>query len=124
MKVYISGQITGLTNQEYERNFRLAEKLVSWRKDFSGEIINPLNVKPLFGYRKRTITILSQAGTKYKYHWSEFYKEKWLWYMINDLRQLKKCSHIAMQSNWTESRGAHWEHYFAKFIFKIDVIYL
>ena len=124
MKTYISGQITGLTQNEYERRFRLAEKLVRWRKDFSGEIINPLNVKPLFCIKKRTKTIVTEKGIEHKTHWTELHKEKWLWFMIADLWQLKKCSHIAMQSNWTESRGSCIEYFCAKFIFKLEIVWL
>lgn len=100
MKTYISGQITGLTQNEYERRFRLAEKLVRWRKDFNGEIINPLNLKPFLGI------------------------ECWLCRMIACIYVLRKCDAIAMQSNWIESRGAVIEFYAAKFIFKLEIIWL
>jgi hypothetical protein len=69
MKIYISGQITGLKEAEYTRNFTKAAF------DFStfDNIINPLNLKPFLGIKC------------------------WLCYMITDLYYLKKCTHIAMQ---------------------------
>ena len=105
MKIYISGKISGLTEKEYRHNFTLAERHIYWLKDFEGKrdlikIINPLKIKPLFGIKK------------------------WLFYMVADIWQLRKCSHIAMQPNWIESKGAWLEYGYAKFILKLKVIYL
>jgi len=44
--------------------------------------------------------------------------------MIKDLYYLRKCTHIAMQKNWEESKGAFIEHFVAKFIYRIEVIKL
>ena len=102
MKIYISGQITGLTVEEFTLNFNDAySKLFELKYvDYSGNIINPLNITPLFGIKK------------------------WLCYMLKDIFYLKKCTHIAMQPNWIESRGAIIEYFFAKFIFKLKIIWL
>jgi len=99
MKVYLSGQISGLKTCEYRNNFFQVEKSF-WLKFKDVEVINPLDLKPFLGFKC------------------------WFCYMIIDLYYLRKCTHISMQSNWINSRGAHWEHYFAKFIFKLEVIYL
>lgn len=105
MICYISGRISGLTEHEYLRNFTLAERHIYWLKDFEGKrdlikIINPLKIKPLFGIKK---------------YW---------FYMVADLWQLRKCTHIAMQKNWIDSKGAIIEYFFSKFIFKQQIIFL
>jgi len=102
MKIYISGQITGLSEKEYRKNFRDATwKLWELYKDeFIVNSINPLDLKPFLGIKS------------------------WLCYMITDLYHLRKCTHIAMQSNWVDSKGATIEYYFAKFIFKLQIIWL
>ena len=105
MKIYISGKISGLKKFEYESNFYRAERMCYWLKQFEGKrylmkIISPLKIKPLFGIKR------------------------WTFYMISDLIALSKCTHIAMQQNWTDSRGAVIEYFFAKFIFKLEVIML
>jgi len=102
-KIYISGQITGLIKSEYEKNFN-DSKLWIYKNVYYWEsyknIINPLDLNPFLGIKS------------------------WLCYMIIDIHHLRKCTHIAMQKNWIHSRGAHIEHYLAKFIFKLEVIYL
>jgi len=109
MKIYISGQITGVTEKEYTENFDDARRAIYLNIDkevhniegvYYDAIINPLEIKPLFGIKK------------------------WLWFMISDIKELNKCTHIAMQKNWIESRGAIIEYYFAKFIFKLKIIWL
>jgi hypothetical protein len=100
MKIYISGQITGLDLNQAKQNFKNCEyELIEF--GFSGNsVLNAFEIKPFLGIKK------------------------WLAYMITDLYQLSKCTHIAMQNNWTNSRGACIEYYFAKFIFKLEVIWL
>ena len=44
--------------------------------------------------------------------------------MWNDIKELRKCTHIAMQPNWEESKGAFIEHFIAKFIFRLKVMKL
>lgn len=125
MKIYISGKISGLEKEEYEFLFRMAIKRAIQETDCGlDDIINPLDLKPFLGNCKRTITIFNQSGEYKVKHWSEIYKENWLNYMINDIRALRKCTHIAMQKNWIDSRGAIIEYYAAKFIFKLQIIWL
>ncbi len=101
MKIYISGQITGLTEKEYVNNFNYETlKLVGRTMVLRNDVINPLDIIPLFGIKK------------------------WLFFMISDIAALRKCTHIAMQKNWIESRGACIEYYCAKFIFKQKIIWL
>lgn len=102
MKVYLSGKISGLRPFEAMENFVDAKDFV--HGNFLGcgmkDIINPLDIKPLFGIKK---------------YW---------FFMAADLWQLRKCDTIAMQPNWIDSKGAVIEFFVAKFILKLKVIYL
>ena len=64
------------------------------------DIINPLQINPFLGVKS------------------------WFCYMVSDLLELRKCTHIALMSNWKDSKGACIEHFVGKFILKLDVIYL
>ena len=99
MRVYISEKISGLPIDEASRNFILAKTGIMIARS-NAAVVSPFELRPFLGIKT------------------------WLCYMITDLWHLRKCTHIAMQKNWIESKGCHWEHYFAKFIFKIKVIYL
>lgn len=99
-KYYLSGKISGLSESTYRHNFKIAKHHVLNNYKWESIIINPLDIKPFLGIKS------------------------WLTFMINDLIALKGCSYCVMQKNWTDSRGACIEHYFAKFIFKLKVIYL
>ncbi len=83
--IYISGQITGLSKNEYERNFQQAYNilLIAGKKP-----LNPLKLKHPF-----------------KFYWG---------YMFVDILALLFCSEIYMMKNWKESRGAKIEHKIAK----------
>lgn len=104
MKIYISGQISGLSKEQYVLNFNKATmNLLNYFDNMSDallNIVNPVGLTPFFGIKK------------------------WLFYMISDLWQLRKCTHIAMQSNCIESRGAIVEYFFAKFIYKLKILWL
>ena len=98
-RVYISGQITGLDINYAKRNFASAVNKVIYDK--KGDLtVNPFDIKPFFGIKK------------------------WLFYMIADIKAQRKCTHTAFQQNWKESKGAVIEYFFAKFIFKHQIIFL
>ena len=116
-KVYISGKITGLHTYRCKKNFEKAvEQAREWaEKEYyitykigtmthgfteKFEIINPLNIRPLFGIKK------------------------WLLFMIADLWELRKCDVIFVQDNWEDSNGAFIEVFMAKFVWKIKVVKL
>lgn len=88
-KVYISGQISGLNLDDAMTNFKIAEielyadNVVIKRQYIT--VINPFDIKPLFGVKK------------------------WLFYMIRDVYQLLKCEEIYMLRNWQNSKGARIE---------------
>ena len=106
MRIYISGQITGLTVEEFTKNFKNAKDNIyingvdGFNMILSCQIINPIDLIPFLGVKK------------------------WLCYMIADLCHLRKCTHIAMQPNWINSKGAIIEYFFAKFVFKLQIIWL
>lgn len=79
MKVYISGPINGIENNNAEA-FKNAENLLR----FNGyEAISPL----------KAASVLSSNST-------------WKDYMIFDIKLLMECDYIYMLPNWTKSKGA------------------
>ena len=100
-KIYISGQITGLCENDFLDNFHDAKQQMFSMFGFVNMThINPLDLKPFLGVKC------------------------WLCYMITDVYYLRKCTHIAMQNNWIHSKGAVIEYFIAKFILKLEVIWL
>jgi hypothetical protein len=93
-KAYISGKITGLEKKLVRMSFYNYSFFLK-QKDY--EVVNPLQIKPFLGIKK---------------YW---------YYMINDIRALRKCDKVFFMPNWTDSRGAVIEYFFAKFIFKKKV---
>lgn len=98
-KIYISGKISGIKIELAKQNFYFScKEIVKYHN--ADIVVNPFDIKPFLG------------------------SKCWLCYMIADIAELRKCTHIAMQKNWTDSRGAVIEYYFAKFIFKQKIIFL
>ena len=51
--IYISGKISGLSKNEYTLNFEQSKLLLFANADCDfNDIINPINIKPLFGIKK------------------------------------------------------------------------
>ncbi len=96
-KIYISGQITGLKLEESKANFDAAFDMLAlyWPH---ADIVNPFDIKPFLGIKK------------------------WLFYMITDVLQLRKCNTIYMLKSWEKSRGACIEHLIA-LSYKKTIIY-
>lgn len=86
-RVYISGKISGLEKEEYDGNFRIARRAFwSIFHEFGlSQIILPTQIKPLFGIKS---------------YWC---------HMVADIFALLKCTHVAFQKNWIDSRGARIE---------------
>lgn len=80
-KVYISGQITGLSEKEYKNNFNSAELYLT---GLGYDVVNPVAYDTI------------PNGT-----WSD--------YMRRDIKLLMDCDYIYMLDNWTESTGAKAE---------------
>ena len=100
-KVYISGQITGLTQAEYHENFEKAAVLMAGN-DF--EVVNPLLTLACFtedcnGDEKK------EDGT---------YLHSWSCYLRHDIIDTLGCEAIALLPNWHMSNGAMLESYVAE----------
>lgn len=87
MKVYISGQITGLELEEAKTFFTEAEILLLAR---GYNPINPMTLNP------------HTDG------------KTWKEYMLDDLDALFDCEAIYLLDNWQESKGARIEYQIAK----------
>ena len=87
-KVYLSGKIAGLSEQEYRTNFAKA----SWDalEFFPGEHVTFIN----------PATLPAIHNT-------------WADYLLRDLMLLKDCDAIVMLPDWEDSKGAMTEHAFA-----------
>ena len=82
MKIYISGQITGLFIEEAKKQFKEAEVLL---KEKGHEVINPFNIIP------------------------DNPNPKWEDYMLADIKELFSCEAIYFLNNWHLSKGARIE---------------
>lgn len=83
MKVYISGKITGLEENEAIDLFSKAEEALMEK---GHETINPFTIN------------------------HESHDKSWHGYMRADVKALCDCEAIYMLSNWTDSKGAIIEH--------------
>lgn len=102
--IYISGKITGLPHELSEKLFRIAAKAAINKADVMHDP-HRMTINPLHIHRR--------------FNWNN-----WWYKMYGDIRMLRKCTHIAMIPNWTDSMGAFIELFYAKFIRKIKVIEL
>jgi len=98
-RIYISGKITGLDLLDCEIAFRLTKINVAQAYSIKlDQVVQPFEIKPFLGIKM------------------------WLFHLINDLIEIRKCSHVFFMHNWMDSRGAVIEYYFAKFVFKKKII--
>ncbi len=86
IRVYLSGPITGLTEEEYTRRFAIAERHY---KSAGYEVVNPVII----------------GKELQKTNPQPSYEE----YMKVDLEGLRTCSHIALLDDWEQSPGAKRE---------------
>ena len=84
MKIYISGQITGLDIDKVHNKFQIVENEIIAN---GNEAVNPMKI--LTG------------------------NHSWVDYMKADLIELFKCDAIYMLSDWQNSRGAKLEYHIA-----------
>ena len=83
IRVYLSGPITGLSEEEYTRRFATAER----HYEAAGyEVVNPVTIGQEL---QKTIP-----------------NPTWDDYMKVDLEELRTCTHIAMLEGWHNSKGA------------------
>jgi hypothetical protein len=95
MKIYISGQITGLEYTESYLNFEDAEKKLNTATKY--EVVNPMKL-------------------------NHNHDKSWENYMLEDIKALFECDAIYMLKNWGSSKGARIERSIA-IEMGIDIIY-
>lgn len=87
MKIYISGQITGLELKEARAQFDKAEKILIEK---GHNPVNPMRINnPIAG-------------------------KTWVDYMLDDLKLLFDCEAIYLLDNWQASKGARIEYLIAQ----------
>lgn len=99
MKVYISGKIAGLSEEEFRHNFGIAEAMLHAN---GHEPVNPLKVAACKSEdcNGNGEPRLSDGS----------YLHSWACYIRYDLiAMLEECDAILMLDNWTDSRGAPFE---------------
>ena len=89
MKIYISGKMRGLPEEESRKLFKAAENYLI---ELGHDVINPWD----------------SEGKKNEQC------NDWDDYILYDLQILKTCDAIFMLSNWQDSDGAKCEHAFAR----------
>jgi len=94
IRVYLSGQISGLPHDVSKRNFDKAHRsAIKYYTKVHGlyevdiQIINPHKIKPFAGIKS------------------------WYFFMISDLKVIKTCHEIYHLDDWVVSPGASIEHY-------------
>lgn len=97
---YMSGKISGLAEYQYTQNFHSSGYYLVISHFFCGadKIISPLHLMPFLGIKS------------------------WLFYMITDIANLIKSDAVVFQSNWTESKGAKVEMWFALLFNKFIIL--
>lgn len=85
MRVFISGQVTGLEKSVYEKNFNDAEEYL---KSLGHEVSNPIRVCSHLNPNLHT----------------------WEHYMLASIEELFKCDAIFLLNGWRESTGARIEN--------------
>ena len=88
MKVYISGKMRGMTEEESRRKFKEAEFHL---KALGYEVVHPWDTE--------------QEKKKHCKEWCD--------YILFDLKILSECDSIYMLDNWQDSWGAKCEHAYA-----------
>lgn len=87
MKIYISGQITGLELEEAKAKFNRAETML---QEKGYHPVNPMRLNP------------------------HEENKTWKEYMLDDLDALFDCEAIYLLDNWRESKGARIEYQIAR----------
>lgn len=113
-RVYITGKISGLPEEEYKRLFAEAATLL---RGHGFEPVNPLDVKP-------ECEESCDSGLKFD---DGSYQHKWQCYMKYDIIEMLKCDAIFPLDNHFDSAGARLEMEIASrvglpLIFKVDPV--
>lgn len=125
-KIYISGKMTG--DPDYEMKFKCAKADVVTYYRSCVDNAKCSRACPMYDLKyvsicrihdtlanRRKLEVVNPVDFGYKGH-------GWLYCIIGCLNHLRKCQYIYMLEDWTESRGARLEHWFAK-LWHIRIIY-
>lgn len=118
MKVYISGPMTGLTEEDSRARFARVEQAV---RAEGLTPINPWDISESDAMRRyaRTDGIIHTDGSRIALDADSHslrqltVEEKWLAYIHYDLEILARCDLLVHTDGWMHSRGAKIEHYAA-----------
>jgi hypothetical protein len=92
-KIYLSGQMTGIKNYNFDKFFEIEKYL----KKLNFKVINPARL---------TYKLMRKKHKKI----NEISREEYLKY---DLQELLKCDFIYMLKDWENSKGAKLEYQIA-----------
>ena len=113
--IYISGKITGLSTEEYEKSFAFAEENSDrdiFNQQCKSKLIkaktNDVEYHPI-----NPVAIGNELQEELIKEGKEASEITWREYMIADIIELVKCDAIYMIKGWELSRGARLEHHIA-----------
>lgn len=122
-KIYIAGKITG--DIDYKAKFKNAQYLLEFaRRDcpkfkqcrdclfYDRNYVTTCRISSVFPNQLEIVNPIT-FGVE---------NRPWLFAMFYCIRRLLGCSYIYMLNDWEQSRGAKWEHWFAK-LFNKQIIY-
>ena len=121
MKLYISGKITGLTEQECELSF---EKGEDYARSIGKDFINPFQAMKTRYWASKYLPLSMDGFFNCEaYLISPTDEDAWVKFMLADLAILMtSCDTIYMLKGWENSKGARIEH-FTALEMGIQVIY-
>lgn len=120
-KIFISGKITG--DADYKTKFACAKADITnsyrWCKENRSCLRDQCPFHDLsYVYTCRAYGMFDKQIGVIKPTEFNLEGKPWLVCMFVCLRELRKCDAVFMLNDWKESRGARWEHRYAKFLHK------
>ena len=120
-KIFISGKITG--DDDYKTKFTCAKEDITnsyrWCKENRSCLRGQCPFHDLsYIYTCRAYDMFDKQIDIIKPTEFNLEGKSWLVCMFVCLRELRKCDAVFMLNDWKESRGARWEHRYAKFLHK------
>lgn len=100
-KVYLSGPITGMPNNNIQEFKKYEEKF----KNLNFEVINPHNL-----FSSDEVELLEKSLEEKKITFEEYHSH----FMRRDIAQMMDCDFIAVLDGWEKSKGANIEVYIAR----------
>lgn len=100
-KVYLSGPITGMPNNNIQEFKKYEEKF----KNLNFEVINPHNL-----FSGDEVELLEKCLEEKKITFEEYHSH----FMRRDIAEMMNCDFIAVLDGWEKSKGANIEVYIAR----------